>query len=157
MPLTPAARFHETSSWITSALEVGLCTPSSRIIRPFRSDSPLPNTILTTTKQKDSISVSDNAKTHSSVLRRKPVALLQYKGFRRTSLNKWHFYKLYRRREGERQRDCSIYRAKTAHAVPTYISLASPEAGSPSHGCYESAIIQLLNSPTAAESIFRSW
>jgi len=58
MPLTPVARFHETSSWITSALEVGLCTPSSRIIRPFRSDSPLPNTILTTTKQKDSTSVS---------------------------------------------------------------------------------------------------
>ena len=50
MPLTPVTRFHETSSWITNALEVGL----SRIVRPFRSFSPLPNTILTTTEQKDS-------------------------------------------------------------------------------------------------------
>jgi len=108
--------------------------------------------------------LSDNAKTHSSVLCRNPVAetmraaLLEYRGLRRTpSLSKWRFYKLCRRRESERKCSCSIYHAKTASAVPTYISLASLEAGSPSHGCYESAIIQLLNSPTAAESSFRSW
>jgi len=27
IPLTPVTRFHETRSWITSALEIGLCTP----------------------------------------------------------------------------------------------------------------------------------
>jgi hypothetical protein len=86
--------------------------------------------------------LSHNAKTHSSVICREQVGvkthftLLQYRGLRRTpSLSKWHFYILYRRRESERKRGSSNDRAKTASAVPTYIWLASPEAGSPSYGC----------------------